>query len=120
MDKILLSNLVFFGHHGVLPEEQALGQPFELDVTLYMPLDKAGRSDDLADTADYAAVYAVIRDVVTKERYALIEALAEHICDGIFKAAPPVQRVSLRIKKPQAPIDGIFDYVGVEIERDRP
>ena len=32
MDKIILSNLGFYGYHGVLEEEKKLGQKFFIDV----------------------------------------------------------------------------------------
>lgn len=109
----------FYGYHGVLAEEKALGQKFVVDAALYLPLQKAGRSDDLNDTVNYGAVYDRIKSIVIQERFNLLEALAERICGEIFAMAPPVQKIVLRIKKPEAPIDAIFDHVGVEIERDR-
>jgi 7,8-dihydroneopterin aldolase/epimerase/oxygenase len=120
MDKILMENMCFYGYHGVLAEEKTLGQKFILDTELYLPLQKAGLSDDLKDTANYGAVYNIIRDIVTKEKFNLLEGLGERITAEIFSQTPLVQRIVLRIKKPEAPIDGIFDYVGIEIERDRP
>jgi dihydroneopterin aldolase len=30
-----------------------------------------------------------------------------------------VQKIKVRIKKPEAPVAGIFDYFGVEMERER-
>lgn len=120
MDKILMENMRFYGYHGVMAEEKTLGQQFIIDATLFLPLQKAGRSDDLNDTVNYAAVYNRIRDIVTKERYDLIEALAERLCEDIFAVSPLVQKIVLKVKKPQAPLGGIFDFVGVEIERDRP
>lgn len=32
MDKILLMTLAFYGYHGVLAEENALGQKFYVDI----------------------------------------------------------------------------------------
>lgn len=119
VDKILMENMCFFGYHGALPEENKLGQRFIVDAALYLPLKKAGETDNLSDTADYGAVYSQIEHIVTKERYSLIEKLAERICAEIFSSHPTVMKIVLRIKKPEAPINGIFDYVGVEIERDR-
>jgi dihydroneopterin aldolase len=114
-----MENMGFYGYHGVLEEERKLGQKFFVDAVLYLPLKEAGRKDDLNFTANYAAVYEVIRRIVTKERFALLEGLAERICQEIFASCPSVQKILLRIKKPEAPIDGMFDYFGVEIERER-
>ena len=119
MDKILMDNMCFYGYHGVMPEEKTLGQKFILDACLYLPLQKAGVSDDLNDTVNYAAVYSLIEHIVTKEQFNLLEALGERITSDIFAANPLVAKIILRIKKPEAPINGIYDYVGIEIERDR-
>jgi len=37
----------------------------------------------------------------------------------VVVAALPVQEVGVRVRKPKAPIDGIFDYAGVEIWRQK-
>lgn len=120
MDKILMKNLLFYGYHGVLPEEQKIGQKFVVDAELFLPLQHAGLSDSLSDTANYGAVYNRIKEIITSERFALIEALAERLCAAIFAESSLVQHVALTIKKPEAPVEGIFDYFGVHIERDRP
>jgi dihydroneopterin aldolase len=120
MDKIIMENMRFYGYHGVIEEEKLLGQHFFVDAELYLPLRKAGASDDLNDTVNYAAVYDRIRDIVTGERYNLLEALAERICAEVLKGHPMIEKIVLRIRKPEAPIHGIFDNVGVEIERARP
>ena len=119
MDKILMENLSFYGYHGVLPEERTLGQTFLIDAVLSLSLRQAGQTDDLRFTADYGAVYARIREIVTTERFALIEALAERICREIFDFCPLVRTVRLRVRKPRAPVAGSFDAFGVELVRRR-
>lgn len=119
MDKIIMQNMSFYGYHGVLAEEKTLGQKFFLDAVLYLPLHKAGQSDDLNDTVNYGAVYSLIESIVTKEQFNLLEGLGERITREIFSMNPLVQKIILKIKKPEAPINGIFDYFGIEIERDR-
>lgn len=56
-DTILLKGLVFHGYHGVLEEERRLGQKFVVDIEASADLARAGQTDDLADTVNYAAVY---------------------------------------------------------------
>lgn len=119
MDKILMENMSFYGYHGVLKEEKILGQKFFIDAVLCLPLEKAGETDDLSFSVNYGAVYEIIKEIVTKERFALIEALAERVCREILSSYPLVQKILLRVKKPEAPVEGIFDYFGVEIERSR-
>ena len=41
----------------MLLQERELGQKFVVDTTLTTDLSKAGSSDELGDTVDYASVY---------------------------------------------------------------
>ncbi|KXZ39738.1 dihydroneopterin aldolase [Alkalithermobacter thermoalcaliphilus JW-YL-7 = DSM 7308] len=119
MDKIILSNLAFYGYHGVLEEENKLGQKFFIDIELYCDLKKAGESDDLNFSVNYARVYDIAKDICENNRYKLIESLAENISKKIFQEFNIIDEVLIRIKKPEAPVKGIFDYFGVEIRRKK-
>ncbi|MGM0501713.1 MAG: dihydroneopterin aldolase [Bacillota bacterium] len=119
MDKILLNNLAFYGYHGVLDEEQELGQKFFIDVELSADLSLAGTTDDLKQAVNYAEVYQVIKEICEEEQYDLLEALAENMAQKILEQFELVQEVQIRVKKPEAPIEGIFDYAGVELKRTR-
>ncbi|MBN7771769.1 dihydroneopterin aldolase [Clostridium aminobutyricum] len=119
MDKIMMENMAFYGYHGVLAEEQKLGQKFFIDAALYLPLKKAGETDDLHFSVSYAQVYDTIKGIVEHNKFNLLEALAETICTEIFSSYPLIEKVKIKVKKPEAPVAGIFDYFGVEIERER-
>lgn len=106
----------FYGYHGVLPEEKVLGQIFIIDLEMKTELKEAGVSDDLKKTVSYAEVFADIEKIVTLEEFDLIEALAEKIAERVLTAYP-INKVKVRVKKPQAPIKGQFDFVAVEIKR---
>jgi len=81
MGKIVIAGLRELGVHGVLPEEQARPQPFEIDVELEVDLTAAGESDELDDTVDYSAVSEAASRVVKSERYHLLERLATRIAE---------------------------------------
>lgn len=119
MDKILMQHMGFYGFHGVLEEEKALGQKFFVDLEMSLDLSQAGKSDRVEQTVSYADVYDDVKYFVESARYNLIEALAENICNMILAKYPEVADVMVRIKKPEAPIRGLFDYVGVELKRGR-
>lgn len=118
-DKIIMSNLAFFGYHGVMAEEKALGQKFFVDMTLYLDTQPAGESDDMAMSVHYGEVYQVIKNIVENQVFNLLEALAETIASEVLKGFPLLEAVKVCVKKPEAPVPGIFDYVAVEIMRDR-
>lgn len=119
MDKIILSGLSFFAYHGVLEEEQRLGQKFQVDLELHLDLSPAGTSDELEKTVSYAEVHDVVEQVVTGTPRKLLEAVAEGISVKIFEKFQPVRAIRVIIKKPGAPIKGNFDFMAVEIFRER-
>ena len=115
-DVIHLRGLEFYAYHGVLPEEQVLGQRFLIDMDIFSDLRQAGSSDQVEDTIHYGEVYQVIKACVTKDRHQLLEHLAEEIAQrvlGQFSCAS----VRVEVHKPQAPIAGIFRDVSIEIWR---
>jgi dihydroneopterin aldolase len=119
-DEILLEGMRFYAYHGVNPEEQALGQRFAVDVILAVDLRQPGQSDDLADTVSYSAVYKVVRGIVEGEPRQLIEAVAEEIAARILTEFPLVARVTVTVRKPEAPMKGsMLDAAGVRITRSR-
>ncbi|MCL6558732.1 MAG: dihydroneopterin aldolase [Firmicutes bacterium] len=118
MDRIILEGMEFYGYHGVLPEEQALGQRFIVDVELYLDLRPAGASDDPELTVNYARVYELVESIAGGRPYRLIESVAEAIASGVLERFP-VKEALVRVKKPQAPVPGRFDWMAVEIRRCR-
>lgn len=119
MDAITLHGMEFYAYHGVLAEEAKIGQKFVVDVTLFLPLDRAGTSDRLEDTVNYAEAYEVIRHIMTEDRFHLLEAAAEKMAACLLERFPSVERVRVMVRKVMPPIPGIFAGVSVEIERAR-
>lgn len=117
-DRITLRGMRFVGRHGVSPEERAEPQPFEVDLVLRLDLSSAAASDDLADTVDYAAAFAVARRIVEGRSFQLLEALAGAIADAVL-AGFRVEDVEVRVRKPKAPLPGAFETVEVRLRRHR-
>ena len=117
-DKITLQGLIFYGYHGNTEEEARLGQRFVVDVELRGDLSRAGASDSLEDTVNYAKAYQIAKQVLEGPRRRLLEALAETLA-GRLLTELPAQAVLVRIKKPAAPLPGPLDFAGVEIVRSR-
>ena len=117
MDKILMNNLGFYGYHGVLKEEAALGQKFFIDMELYLDTREAGQTDDMNKSVSYADVYELVKEIVENKRFNLLEALAENIAEEVLNKFDLLKGIMVRVKKPEAPVPGIYDYFGVEIKR---
>jgi len=62
-DRIELRGLRVTATCGVLPEEKARRQPFEVDMDVHADLGAASLSDDLADTVDYGALCALVAGI---------------------------------------------------------
>ena len=56
---------------------------------------------------------------MTEQSYDLIERAAARVAEEVLKADEKVERVHVLLKKPEAPINAKFDYVAVEILRER-
>ncbi len=117
-DEIRIEGIAVEAVHGVLPEERRRPQPFRVDVTLRRDLAAAGRSDDLAQTVNYAEVAAIAAAVLSGPPRNLIESLAEEIADRVM-ATFPVDAAEVRVHKPQAPVGVPFDDVSVTVRRGR-
>ena len=119
MDRIYIKGLRVFAYHGVNPEEKRDGQTFVLDLTLEADLSQARRSDCLEDTVNYAAVCQTVREVFTRQSFDLIERAAQAVCDGVLEGYPPVEGITVLLKKPEAPGEADFAYMAVEIAQRR-
>jgi len=100
MDAITLRGVRAYGRHGANPGERERRQPIEVDVTAELDLQAAQRSDDLAQTVDYAALHARIVRVVSTTSYALLERLGGDLLDAIF-ADERIERVTVTLSKPR-------------------
>ncbi len=118
-DRIILSDLAFYGYHGVMIEENKLGQRFRIDLECAMDLSEAGKSDNVNQTVSYADIYNLVKQATEDTRYKLIEALAQHIVDRLFEEFSPFEWVRIRITKPEAPVEATSGKFAVEIIRER-
>lgn len=120
LDRIEVTGIRAWGHHGVLPEETQLGQQFLADVILHLSTAPAGEADALSRTVNYAEVAHAVHEELRSGPYALVETLAERIAQRILTDTghPLVRRVGIRIHKPAAPVGLPVGDVIVSIERD--
>ena len=115
-DRIVLQGVSARGHHGVLTFEKRDGQTFVVDVTMTCDLERAGRTDDLAATVNYAEVAADVVARITGPSFDLIERLAEVIADDVLRH-DLVDVVEVVVHKPEAPVGQPFTDVQVRLER---
>ncbi|RCV32284.1 hypothetical protein SETIT_6G246500v2 [Setaria italica] len=118
-DKLILRGLQFHGFHGVKQEEQTLGQKFVVDIDAWMDLTAAGESDSIADTVSYTDIYGIAKDVVQGSPHNLLESVAHSIAVATLVKFPQISAVRVKVGKPHVAVQGVLDYLGVEIMRRR-
>jgi dihydroneopterin aldolase len=120
-DRITLRGMRFLGRHGVELEERLEPQPIEVDVELELDLSAPAESDELSDTIDYAVLFQLVGGIVERESFRLLEALAGSIAAAVVNAHgtddPRLEAVTVRVRKPQAPLPGDFETVEVAVRR---
>jgi dihydroneopterin aldolase len=115
---ILIKDLRLFGHHGVYEKEKREGQPFVIDLEIEADIVDATRRDHLKDTVDYGQVVNRVARIVEEESFDLIEALAEKIATELLREEK-IKKVSVTVKKPEAPLSRSVEYVGVRLVRGK-
>lgn len=115
-DRIELRGIRAEGIHGVLPQEQAHAQPFEVDLDIVAELWDAGISDSLEDTVDYGLVIEQAVQVIQSERHDLLERIAERIADEVLACAGVIE-VTVTVRKLRVPVDAHIASAGVRITR---
>ncbi len=111
---IRLSNIVVYGFHGVHPEEKKLGQRFEIDLDYRLANPASPWTDDERSTISYVNAHKIVSQVCEEKSFNLIETLGNRIVEEM-KDRYSIDLIVVRIRKPSVPIQGIIDYVEVEV-----
>ncbi len=118
-DRIILAGLAFYGYHGVMMEENALGQRFRVDLELGLDMSDAARTDDVAATISYAHVYDLVKEAFEEKRFKLIEALGHHIMVRLFDGFERLDWIRIKVRKPEAPLPIVVGEAAIEMVRTR-
>ena len=111
---IFLKDLRFRAFHGVLPQEREVGGDFTVTLRVGYPWQQAMVSDDVADTLDYAAVYAVVKSEMARPSQ-LLEHVAGRIAQTLFRRFPAITSVDLWLTKVTPPMGADGEGAGVEL-----
>lgn len=115
-DRITLTGLEVFAHHGVFDFEREQGQLFIIDAEVLVDMRPAAEGDALANTVHYGELAGAILEAVAKDPVDLIETLAQRLADVALSFAG-VNEARITVHKPDAPIDATFRDVSVSIMR---
>ena len=106
---VRLNNAVFYAHHGVMQEEHRIGGRYEVDIAMEVNFEAAALEDDLNKTVDYERVYNEARDIITGNKFYLIERLAYLIAHRILDQEPMAASVEVTVRKANPPVGGPCD-----------
>ncbi len=115
-DRIELRGLRVSAFCGLLSEERARRQPFEVDLDVHADLSAAAVSDDLADTVDYGSLTTTVAAVATAERSDLMERFAGRIAEVVL-AIEGVDAATVVVRKLRPPVPEDLATSGVRIHR---
>lgn len=116
LDHISLVGIKERGLHGMLDHERQDGQLFLVDADIYLDLQAAGASDQIADTVDYSHISTLISRIITGPPCDLLEKVATQIAEETLQVAN-VQAVRICLHKPEAPLGLEKEDVTVTIWR---
>lgn len=114
-DHIFLNKMEILCRIGTTSDERAFPQVVWVTVRCYLALSKAGASDDLRDTADYAKIVDDIRLLTSNRTFNLAESLAQAIAEKAL-LQPLIQAAEVTIEKKV--FNGI-ESVGAFIRREK-
>lgn len=119
LDSIKIKNLEVYANHGVLSEENNLGQKFYVSVELFLNFDKAVEKDDINFSINYNEVCNIITKCMQENTFNLIESAANNLIFEIMDIYSIVDGIIIELKKPWAPIRLSLETVSVKMKRFR-
>ena len=117
-DRLSIRGMTFHAHHGLEDHEIENGQRFDVDVEMLFDASIAAQTDHLSDTVDVRQVYKDVKKIVLEKRFYLIETLAQRVAVGILDHYK-ISAVTVRVRKPVAPLGGLSKGTEIEITRSR-
>ena len=115
-DKVLINDLTVDAILGILPNERITPQRVVINLTIFTDTQPAAKSQNIADTLNYAELASQAAQRTINGEYLLIESLVEDLA-ALTLDYPTAKAVTVRVEKPQAVSDA--RSVGIEIYRQR-
>jgi len=114
---IRINEMIFYGYHGVHPEERKLGQRFIVNLEIETNHSKDSAIKELHDTVDYTQVYEVIKLIMETHKFLLLEECANTILTTVLDRFRLVTTATVSIRKPSVPINGHLSSVEICMSR---
>jgi len=112
--KIFLRNVRFHAYHGVLEQEQTVGNDYLVNLTVTYDFSTAMETDELSGTISYADLFELVKEEMAVPSK-LLEHVAGRIGKRIFIEYPSIEKIQLAINKVNPPMGADCDGAGVEV-----
>ncbi len=114
--KIFINDIRIYAYHGVLPQERVVGGWFLVSIEVESKEESATRTDDLADTMNYASIADIVREEMAQPSQ-LLEHVAGRIARRLLNELPKLTHVGVSVTKENPPIPGLqCSGAGVKVE----
>ena len=119
MDQLRIKDLEVYAYHGLFGAEKELGQRFVLDLILDYDMTRAAKTGDLTASIHYGELAQELVKWCQESKEDLIETLAYQLIGKIFQSYCLVEKLSLEVKKPWAPVPLPLDTCSVKLVRKK-
>ncbi len=110
MGTISIKGMEFYAYHGCFSEEQIIGNHFSIDLEMKVNVENAEQTDNLTETVNYQAVYALVK-IEMEKKSKLLEHVAHRIVTSVMLAFSEIQEISITVSKLNPPLGGKVDRV---------
>lgn len=111
---IILDQLVLYAYHGVMPQENIVGNEYRINLRLKVDFSSAAKTDEVAQTVNYAEVYKSVKDEMDISSK-LLEHVAYRICNRLFTDFCAIQEIEIKLVKRNPPMGADVDASAVEL-----
>lgn len=111
---VYIDNVRLHACHGVLEQEQTVGNDYLLSAELVCDIAGAMATDELAGTVNYADVYEIVKhEMLVPSK--LLEHVVGRIGEKLFTAFPSISEIKLSLTKVNPPMGADCDGAGVKV-----
>ena len=116
--KIYLDDMRFCAYHGVMEQERRVGGEYSVSLTVEADLADAVRTDDVADTINYGALYEVVKSEMAVPSK-LLEHVAGRICRRVMETFERITTLTIKVTKLNPPMGADSKGASVELKMTR-
>ena len=114
MGTISIEGMEFYAYHGCFKEEQIIGTRFTIDLFMETDTEEAEKTDSLAKTVNYQAVYGFVAEEMSVKSK-LLENVARRILDRLSLEFPQITASRIKISKMNPPVGGKVEKVSIQL-----